>query len=82
MEDDDEEVAELTRADFEEAMKYARKSVSEAALKRYEQFKTSLQQSRGLGANDFRFPGQSNSSTNASNPINNAGADDGDDLYD
>lgn len=83
MDDDDDEQAEITRANFEEAMKFARRSVSDASLKRYEQFKTSLQQSRGLGANDFKFPSQSNSNTNNQNsaPVY-TNDDEGDDLYD
>lgn len=83
MDDDDDEQAVITRADFEEAMKFARRSVSDASLKRYEQFKTSLQQSRGLGANDFKFPSQSNSNTNNQNsaPVY-TNDDEGDDLYD
>jgi len=82
MDDEDEEQAEITRANFEEAMKYARRSVSDASLKRYEQFKTSLQQSRGLGANDFRFPSESNSNTNQSSAPVYTNDDEGDDLYD
>jgi len=82
MDDEDEEQAEITRANFEEAMKYARRSVSDASLKRYEQFKTSLQQSRGLGANDFRFPSESNSNTNQNSAPVYTNDDEGDDLYD
>ena len=36
-------------------MKYARKSVSEADLRKYNAFASTLQQSRGFG-NEFRFP--------------------------
>lgn len=45
----------ITRAHFEEAMKYARRSVSDNDIRKYQQFATNLQQSRGLGS-DFAFP--------------------------
>ena len=57
--DNDEEyvdpVPEITKAHFEEAMKYARRSVSDADIRKYQAFSQTLQQSRGFG-NDFRFP--------------------------
>ncbi|KAF8997867.1 valosin-containing protein [Cyathus striatus] len=40
---------------FEEAMKYARRSVSDQDIRRYEMFSQNLQQSRGFG-NNFKFP--------------------------
>lgn len=52
---DEEPIAEITRAHFEEAMRYARRSVSDEDIRRYEGFSTTLQQSRGIGSN-FRFP--------------------------
>ena len=52
----DDTVPEITRAHFEEAMKTARRSVSDADIRRYEMFSQTLQQSRGLGTN-FKFPG-------------------------
>merc|ERR1712107_13928 len=54
---DDEEdlVPEITKAHFEEAMKFARRSVSDNDIKKYEMFSQTLQQSRGFG-NNFRFP--------------------------
>lgn len=51
----DDPVPELTRQHFEEAMKYARKSVNDADIRRYEMFAQTLHQSRGFG-NNFRFP--------------------------
>merc|ERR1712110_695821 len=56
MDDDDDPVPEITRAHFEESMRFARRSVSKDDIKKYQLFKTTLQQSRGFG-NDFRFPG-------------------------
>eukprot|EP00824_Muranothrix_gubernata_P010672 TRINITY_DN23771_c0_g3_i1.p1 TRINITY_DN23771_c0_g3~~TRINITY_DN23771_c0_g3_i1.p1 ORF type:complete len:816 (+),score=243.18 TRINITY_DN23771_c0_g3_i1:201-2450(+) len=49
-------VPEITRQHFEEAMKFARRSVSDADIRKYEMFAQSLQQSRGFG--EFRFPDQ------------------------
>ena len=46
-------VPELTRAHVEEAMRGARRSVSDADIRKYEMFATSLQQARGFG--EFRF---------------------------
>ncbi|KAI8056032.1 AAA ATPase [Syncephalis plumigaleata] len=58
MEDvEDEEfdpVPEITRAHFEEAMRFARRSVSDQDIRRYEMFAQTLQQSRGIG--QFKFP--------------------------
>lgn len=53
-------------------MKYARRSVSDADVRRYDMFSQNLQQTRGLG-NNFAFPDSSNG-VNASNNID-------DDLY-
>ncbi|KAH9464744.1 hypothetical protein Pst134EB_004257 [Puccinia striiformis f. sp. tritici] len=56
-EDDTEEdpVPEITAGHFEEAMKYARRSVSDQDIRRYEMFSTNLQQSRSFGSS-FKFP--------------------------
>jgi transitional endoplasmic reticulum ATPase len=56
MEDDVDEVPCITKAHFEEAMKYARRSVSDADIRKYQAFAQTLQQSRGFGTADFRFP--------------------------
>ena len=57
MEVDDgiEEIAEVSKKHFEEAMRFARRSVSDQDIRKYEMFSTTLQQSRGFGQN-FRFP--------------------------
>jgi len=57
-EEETDPVPEITRAHFEEAMKFARRSVSDNDIRKYEMFAQTLQQSRGLG-NNFRFPDQS-----------------------
>jgi transitional endoplasmic reticulum ATPase len=55
-------VPEITKAHFEDAMRYARRSVSDNDIRKYEMFAQTLQQSRGLGSN-FKFPEQSQFST-------------------
>merc|ERR1711912_17452 len=55
-EDEPDEVPFITKAHFEEAMKFARRSVSDADIRKYQAFAQTLQQSRGFGS-DFRFPG-------------------------
>jgi len=55
-------VPEITRAHFEEAMKYARRSVSDNDIRKYEMFAQTLQQSRGIG-NAFKFPEQTQFAT-------------------
>ncbi|KPJ03235.1 Transitional endoplasmic reticulum ATPase TER94 [Papilio xuthus] len=53
--DEEDPVPEISRAHFEEAMKFARRSVSDNDIRKYEMFAQTLQQSRGFGTN-FRFP--------------------------
>merc|ERR1712025_1124629 len=55
VDDGSDDVAEVTKKHFEEAMKFARRSVSDQDIRKYEMFSTTLQQSRGFGQN-FRFP--------------------------
>ncbi|XP_014671351.1 PREDICTED: transitional endoplasmic reticulum ATPase TER94-like [Priapulus caudatus] len=86
VEEDEDPVPEITREHFEEAMKYARRSVTDNDIRKYEMFAQTLQQSRGFGGN-FRFPGQTGGSGTQGTPGSGAGqssqfADDGDDdLY-
>jgi len=78
-------VPEIRRDHFEEAMKFARRSVSDNDIRKYDMFSQTLQQSRGFGGN-FRFPDQPG---NAPQPSSGAGGssggnfnnDDADDLY-
>eukprot|EP00878_Enallax_costatus_P000446 GHUV01000537.1.p1 GENE.GHUV01000537.1~~GHUV01000537.1.p1 ORF type:complete len:820 (+),score=314.21 GHUV01000537.1:161-2620(+) len=91
MEDDVDEVPAITKAHFEEAMKYARRSVSDADIRKYQAFAQTLQQSRGFGS-DFRFPDGVGGSAPAAAAApaapaagnafaSGAAADDDDDLY-
>lgn len=92
-EDDADPVPCITRAHFEEAMKFARRSVSDADIRKYQAFAQTLQQSRGFGS-DFRFPdapgaaaaGAAPGATTAAPATGafasaGAAADDDDDLY-
>ncbi|EJD76054.1 transitional endoplasmic reticulum ATPase 1 [Loa loa] len=81
--DDDayDPVPEITRAHFEEAMKFARRSVSDNDIRKYEMFAQTLQQQRGFGTN-FKFPNQTGASSNPGQPTGSSGAgNDDDDLY-
>jgi transitional endoplasmic reticulum ATPase len=59
-------------------MKYARRSVSDNDIRKYEMFAQTLQQQRGFGTN-FKFPGARADGHSGSGPAG-AGNDD-DDLY-
>jgi len=73
MDTEEDPVPEILRKHFEEAMSYARRSVSDNDIRKYEMFAQNLQQSRGLGT-AFKFP--ESSSQNQFQP------DEGvDDLY-
>merc|ERR1719231_1101965 len=80
-------VPEITKAHFEESMKFARRSVNDNDIRKYEMFSQTLQQSRGFGSS-FKFPegGVGGGATTA--PAGGGGfdaaaaaADDDDDLY-
>lgn len=80
--DEDDPVPEITKAHFEEAMRYARRSVSDNDIRKYEMFAQTLQQSRGFGTN-FRFPTASSGSAAPSVTAGDQGRfqEDPDDLY-
>merc|ERR1711881_240346 len=82
VDDDEDLVPEILKRHFEEAMKFARRSVSDNDIKKYEMFSQTLQQSRGFGTN-FRFPdGQGGGSAPAGGSgQGNFNQDDDDDLY-
>lgn len=81
-EDTPDPVPEITKAHFEEAMRFARRSVSDNDIRKYEMFAQTLQQSRGLGGSDFRFPDSAPSSGGSSAaPTQFANEDNDDDLY-
>ena len=82
-EDDSDPVPEIRRDHFEEAMKFARKSVTENDVRKYQMFAQTLSQSRGFGGN-FRFPGQGSqpSGGNAPSGGNQYQDNEDDGLYD
>ncbi|KLO19287.1 AAA ATPase [Schizopora paradoxa] len=55
MEVEEDPVPYITKAHFEEAMGYARRSVSDQDIRRYELFAQNLQQTRSFGST-FKFP--------------------------
>ncbi|VAH22732.1 unnamed protein product [Triticum turgidum subsp. durum] len=75
----DEEMAEIKAAHFEESMKYARRSVSDADIRKYQAFAQTLQQSRGFGT-EFRFLAQPQAAEAAADTTSAADEDE-DDLY-
>uniref|UniRef100_A0A7S2ZIM7 Vesicle-fusing ATPase n=1 Tax=Rhodosorus marinus TaxID=101924 RepID=A0A7S2ZIM7_9RHOD len=76
--EDEDPVPELTRAHFEDSMRYARRSVTDADVRKYEMFASKLQTSRGFGG-EFKFPGQEGAGGDggAAAPVDDAD----DDLY-
>ncbi|KAI0978900.1 hypothetical protein GJ496_005078 [Pomphorhynchus laevis] len=68
-------VPELRKDHFEDAMKYARRSVTDAAIRRYEMFAQTLQQSRGFGSFRFGTSGETQAGTDQFDD------EEGDDLY-
>ncbi|KAB7494979.1 Transitional endoplasmic reticulum ATPase TER94 [Armadillidium nasatum] len=82
--DEEDPVPEITREFFEEAMKFARRSVSDNDIRKYEMFSQTLQQSRGFGTN-FRFPdsagGQGGQGPSGAQGDNFGNEGDDDDLY-
>ena len=80
-------VPEISKMHFEESMKFARRSVNDADIRKYEMFSQTLQQSRGFGSS-FKFPeGGVGGGAPPSAPAGGAAfaaapaADDDDDLY-
>jgi len=80
-------VPEITKIHFEESMKFARRSVNDADIRKYEMFSQTLQQSRGFG-NQFKFPeggiggGATPATAGAATfEAGAAAADDDEDLY-
>jgi len=85
--EDEDQVPEILPAHFEEAVRNARRSVSDRDLAQYSSFASTLQQSRaqlnsgGTSLAGFQFPGaQQAAATGGSAAAANA-ADDEDDLY-
>merc|ERR1711939_270929 len=77
-EEDVDPVPEITRAHFEESMKFARRSVSDADIRKYEMFSQKLQQERGFGGT-FKFSDSAGAGGGAADA--SAAVEDDDDLY-
>jgi len=64
--DQPDPVPEITRKHFAEAMKYARRSVSEADIRKYEMFAQTLVHSRGAVTSNFQWPDEPTSAPSGS----------------
>ncbi|CAI9107026.1 OLC1v1006293C1 [Oldenlandia corymbosa var. corymbosa] len=83
MEEDVEEVSEIKASHFEESMKFARRSVSDGDIRKYQAFARTLHQSRGFGS-EFKFSQTSTATgaTEVADPFaTSAGGAGQDDLY-
>lgn len=78
VETEEDFVPEIRSDHFEEAMKFARRSVSDNDIRKYEMFAQTLQQSKGA-LNNFKFPDSAPSSSSA--PQSNAPTSMDDELY-
>jgi transitional endoplasmic reticulum ATPase len=78
-EEDIDPVPEITRSHFEESMKFARRSVSDADIRKYEMFSQKLQQERGFGGS-FKFSDSAGGGGGGGGEAAAEAADD-DDLY-
>lgn len=83
-EEEEDPVPFITRGHFEEAMQYARRSVTDADVRKYEMFATKLQTSRGFGQ-EFKFSDAPTGGSEPSGTAADGGAADAgdadDDLY-
>lgn len=61
-------VPEITRAHFAEALRYARKSVNESDVRKYEMFAQTLATARGSLTNNFEWPAAANAPAQNANP--------------
>jgi len=80
VDDDEDPVPEITKKHFEESMKFARRSVSDNDIKKYEMFSQTLQQARGFG-NNFRFPDGQSGGQSGGQAGGNFNNEEDDDLY-
>jgi transitional endoplasmic reticulum ATPase len=82
MEEDEDEVTEITAAHFEESMKYARRTVSDSDIQKYQAFAQTLDQARGFGADEFKFAASGSGAAVGSDPFATTNAGEADeDLY-
>jgi len=87
-EDEEDPVPEITKNHFEEAMKFARRSVTDNDIRKYEMFAQTLHEARGFG-NNFKFPEENKSNQGGSQqqqqqqgkPVFNNTVKEDEDLY-
>jgi len=78
--DEQDPVPEIRKDHFEEAMKFARRSVSDNDIRKYEMFSQTLQQARGFG-NNFKFPDEQSHSSQSNQSAQFSNQQNDDDLY-
>merc|ERR1712136_369432 len=81
MDDDFDPVPEIRKDHFEEAMKFARRSVSDADIRKYEVFAQTLQQARGFGNFSFGNTGSQPGTGNQQGENVYGNDDEDEDLY-
>merc|ERR1712050_602413 len=81
MDDDFDPVPEIRRDHFEEAMRFARRSVSDADIRKYEVFAQTLQQARGFGNFSFGNTGNETGTGNQQGENVYGNDDEDEDLY-
>jgi len=81
MDDDFDPVPEIRKDHFEEAMKFARRSVSDADIRKYEVFAQTLQQARGFGNFSFGNTGNQTGIGNQQGENVYGNDDEDEDLY-
>jgi len=81
MDDDFDPVPEIRKDHFEEAMKFARRSVSDADIRKYEVFAQTLQQARGFGNFSFGNTGNQTGTGNQQGENVYGNDDEDEDLY-
>merc|ERR1712227_536375 len=81
MDGDFDPVPEIRKDHFEEAMKFARRSVSDADIRKYEVFAQTLQQARGFGNFSFGNTGNQTGTGNQQGENVYGNDDEDEDLY-
>merc|ERR1712227_165969 len=81
MDDDFDPVPDIRKDHFEEAMKFARRSVSDADIRKYEVFAQTLQQARGFGNFSFGNTGNQTGTGNQQGENVYGNDDEDEDLY-
>ena len=77
----EEVITEIKVSHFEESIRCARRSVSDADILKYQVFSQTLQQSRGGFGSDFKFLEAATSADGLNPAVTSSGGDEDDELY-